>query len=42
MRFTIWFLLLGFLATSTAFGQQNQFLGSVPTGVGSSTPLALT
>ena len=42
MRFTIASFLLGLLTTSTTFGRQNQFLGSVPTGVPSSTPLALT
>jgi outer membrane protein TolC len=41
MRFTIP-LLFVFLTTSTILGLQNQFSGSVPTGVPSSTPLALT
>src|SRR5712691_4592696 len=42
MRFTIGCFLLGLLTASTIVGQQNQFQGSVPTGVPSSTPLALT
>lgn len=35
-------LFLGLLAASAMPGQQSQFQGSVPTGVASSTPLALT
>ena len=42
MRFTTGCLLLVILTASTTHGQQNQFQGSVPTGVPSSTPLALT
>jgi outer membrane protein TolC len=42
MRFTMGFFLLVTLTASTLAGQQNQFQGSVPTGVPSSTPLALT
>src|ERR1700724_1614188 len=42
MRFTTGCLLLVMLTAPTAHGQQNQFQGSVPTGVPSSTPLALT
>jgi outer membrane protein TolC len=42
MRFTTGCLLLVMLTASTIHGQQNQFQGSVPTGVPSSTPLALT
>jgi outer membrane protein TolC len=42
MRFTIRFLFLAMLTGSTVAGQQNQFQGSVPAGVASSTPLALT
>jgi outer membrane protein TolC len=42
MRFTIASLFLGLLAASTTFAQQNPFLGSVPTGNRSSTPLALS
>src|ERR1700722_5118451 len=37
------YLLAGFLAASSIFGQQSiQFQGSVPRGTASSTPLALT
>lgn len=36
------FLVLGFLTTSVAVSQTNQFQGSVPSGAASSTPLALT
>jgi outer membrane protein TolC len=42
MRLTIGCLVLVAMAGSTLVGQQNQFLGSVPTGVPSPTPLALT
>src|ERR1700674_188477 len=42
MRFTTGCLLLVMLTAPTIHGQQNQFQGSVPTGVPSSTPLALT
>jgi outer membrane protein TolC len=42
MRLTIGCLLLVALTGPGLVGQQNQFLGSVPTGVPSSTPLALT
>src|SRR6202790_5307133 len=42
MRLTIGCFLLVALTGSALVGQQNQFLGSVPTGVPSSTPLALT
>src|SRR6266446_760726 len=42
MRFTTGCLLAVMLTASTIHGQQNQFQGSVPTGVPSSTPLALT
>jgi outer membrane protein TolC len=42
MRFTIMCFCLGLLAAPAALGQQNQFLGSVPNGVSSSTPLVLT
>jgi outer membrane protein TolC len=42
MRFTMGSFLLVTLTASTLAGQQNQFQGSVPTGVPSSTPLALT
>src|SRR5580692_3394819 len=41
MRFTLGSLLV-MLASSTITGQQNQFQGSVPTGVRSATPLALS
>src|ERR1700674_3520305 len=41
MRFTTGCLLFVILPASI-HGQQNQFQGSVPTGVPSSTPLALT
>jgi len=41
MRFTH-YLVAGFLAASSVFGQQGQFQGSVPRGTASSTPLALT
>jgi len=36
------YLLTGFLAASSMFCQQNQFLGSVPEGTASPQPLALT
>jgi outer membrane protein TolC len=42
MRFTLGCSLLVMLAPSTIIGQQNQFQGSVPTGVRSATPLALS
>src|SRR5260370_42147367 len=42
MRFTTGGLLLVILTASTLHGQQNQFQGSVPTGVPSSAPLALS
>src|SRR5260370_21187480 len=42
MRFTTGCLLWVILTASTLYGQQNQFQGSVPSGVPSSTPLALT
>jgi outer membrane protein TolC len=42
MRLTRGCLLLGLLAASALVGQQSQFQGSVPRGVASSTPLALT
>src|SRR5580700_4962312 len=42
MRFTTGCLLLVILTVSTLRGQQNQFQGSVPAGVPSSTPVALT
>jgi outer membrane protein TolC len=42
MRLTIGCLFLVALTGSGLVGQQNQFLGSVPTGVPSSSPLALT
>ena len=42
MRLTRGYRLLGLLAASTMLGQQSQFQGSVPRGVASSTPLALT
>src|ERR1700730_14335553 len=42
MRLTIVCFLLVALTGSALVGQQNQFLGSVPTGVPSSTALALT
>jgi outer membrane protein TolC len=42
MRFTIGCFLLVILTGSTLVAQQSQFLGSVPTGVPSSTPLVLT
>src|SRR5215813_4904963 len=42
MCFTIASLFLGLLAATTTFAQQNPFLGSVPTGNRSSTPLALS
>jgi outer membrane protein TolC len=42
MRLTTGCFLLVMLTGSTLAGQQNQFQGSVPTGVPSSTPLALT
>src|SRR3984893_12279107 len=42
MRFTTGCLLLVMLTAPTLHGQQNPFQGSVPTGVPSSTPLALT
>src|ERR1700674_5253180 len=42
MRFTTGCLLWVILTASTLHGQQTQFQGSVPTGVPSSTPLALT
>ncbi len=42
MRLTIGCLVLVILTGSTLVGQQSQFQGSVPSGVPSSTPLALT
>jgi len=42
MRFTIGCFLLVTLTGSPLVGQQSQFQGSVPTGVPSSTPVALT
>src|SRR4029077_6152559 len=42
MPSTIGPFVFGLLAASAIFAQQNQFQGSVPTGVPSSTPLALT
>jgi len=42
MRLTRGHLCVGLLAASTVAGQQSQFQGSVPRGVASSTPLALT
>jgi outer membrane protein TolC len=42
MRFTIGCSLVVMLTASTMFGQQNQFQGSVPTGLPSTAPLALT
>jgi hypothetical protein len=42
MRSTIGCFVLGLLAASAMFAQQNQFQSSVPTGVPSSTPLVLT
>jgi outer membrane protein TolC len=42
MRITIGCFLLVLLTGPTLVGQQNQILGSVPTGVPSSTPLTLT
>jgi outer membrane protein TolC len=42
MPSTIGPFVFGLLAASAMFAQQNQFHGSVPTGVPSSTPLALT
>src|SRR5260370_7823020 len=42
MRFTTGCWLWVILTASTLYGQQNQFQGSVPSGVPSSTPLALT
>jgi outer membrane protein TolC len=42
MRSTIGPFVLGLLAASAMFPQQIQYQGSVPTGVRSSTPLALT
>src|SRR5580658_11254383 len=35
------YLVAGFLAASSIFGQQSQFQGSVPRGAASPTPLAL-
>ena len=42
MRLTLGLVVLGLLTASTAVSQTNQFQGSVPTGIVSSTPLALT
>jgi len=42
MRLTIGCLVLVILTRSTLVGQQSQFQGSVPAGVPSATPLALT
>src|ERR1700692_2842349 len=42
MRLPRGYRFLGLLAAFTLVGQQSQFQGSVPRGVASSTPLALT
>ena len=42
MRFKARCFFLGFLTAAALAGQQNQFQGSVPTGVPSSTPVALS
>src|ERR1700692_4660735 len=42
MRSTIGPFVFGLLTASAMFAQQNQFQGSVPNGVPSSTPLVLT
>ena len=42
MRFTVKCILLVILTESTLLGQRSQFEGSVPAGVPSPTPLALT
>ena len=42
MRFTIGCFCLALLSACATLGQQSQFLGSVPTGVPSPTPLSLT